>query len=39
MSSETEKPDAKYRHDDDGGPDPEATHGHGRGGLGEEVKR
>ena len=39
MSSETEKPDAKYRHDDDGGPDPEATHGHGRGGMGEEVKR
>ena len=39
MSSETEKPDAKYRHDEDGGPDPEAHHGHGRGGMGEEVKR
>ena len=39
MSSETEKPDAKYRHDEDGGPDPEANEGHGRGGMGQEVKR
>ncbi len=40
MSSDTrEKPDAKYRHDEDGGPDPEEHGGHGRGGMGEEVKR
>ena len=43
MSSDTqesqEKPDAKYRHDEDGGPDPEAHKGHGRGGMGEDVKR
>jgi len=39
MSSDSQKPDAKYRHDEDGGPDPEAHGGHGRGGMGEEVKR
>jgi len=40
MSSDTgESPDAEYRHDDDGGPDPEKHGGHGRGGMGEEVKR
>ncbi|MFT4921300.1 MAG: carbon-monoxide dehydrogenase large subunit [Haloarculaceae archaeon] len=39
MSSETDKPDAKYRQDEDGGPDPEEHGGHGRGGMGEEVKR
>ncbi len=31
--------DAEYRHSEDGGPDPEADHGHGRGGMGEEVRR
>jgi len=39
MSSESQKPDAKYRQDEDGGPDPEEHGGHGRGGMGEEVKR
>jgi carbon-monoxide dehydrogenase large subunit len=40
MSSDTRrKPDEKYREDVDGGPDPEAHGGHGRGGMGEEVKR
>ncbi|MCO8243417.1 MULTISPECIES: aerobic carbon-monoxide dehydrogenase large subunit [unclassified Haladaptatus] len=42
MSSEfdrSEKPDEGYRHDADGGPHPEADHGHGRGGMGQEVKR
>jgi carbon-monoxide dehydrogenase large subunit len=40
MSSDAdESPDAEFRHDDDGGPDPEADHGHGRGGMGEAVKR
>ncbi|MGA9401580.1 YHS domain-containing protein, partial [Haladaptatus sp.] len=42
MSSEfdrSEKPDEGYRHDVDGGPHPEADHGHGRGGMGQEVKR
>jgi carbon-monoxide dehydrogenase large subunit len=40
MSSETtEKPDERYRHDEDGGPNPEKDHGHGRGGMGQEVKR
>lgn len=40
MSSEhQEKPDTKYRHDEDGGPDPEKHGGHGRGGMGEDVKR
>jgi carbon-monoxide dehydrogenase large subunit len=34
-----DSPDAKYREDEDGGPDPEAHGGHGRGGMGEEVKR
>ena len=35
MSSEVER----LRHDEDGGPDPEAHGGHGRGGMGEEVRR
>jgi carbon-monoxide dehydrogenase large subunit len=35
MSSETDE----YRHSDDGGPDSEKYHGHGRGGMGEEVTR
>ncbi|MXR52824.1 carbon-monoxide dehydrogenase large subunit [Halovenus sp. WSH3] len=40
MSSETrDKPDAKYREDEDGGPNPEKDCGHDRGGMGEEVKR
>ncbi|HKJ59491.1 MAG TPA: hypothetical protein VKA37_09685, partial [Halobacteriales archaeon] len=29
----------RLRHDEDGGPDPEADRGHGRGGMGEEVRR
>ena len=29
----------RLRHDEDGGPDPEADQGHGRGGMGEEVRR
>jgi carbon-monoxide dehydrogenase large subunit len=39
MSSDSQKPDAEYREDDDGGPDPEKHGGHGRGGMGEDVKR
>jgi len=39
MSSETEKPDAPYRHAEDGGPQPEEHCGHGRGGMGESVRR
>lgn len=40
MSSESnEKPDAVYRHDEDGGPDPESHGGHGRGGMGQSVTR
>jgi carbon-monoxide dehydrogenase large subunit len=35
----SEKPDNEYRQDADGGPTPEESHGHGRGGMGEEVKR
>ena len=30
---------SEYAESDDGGPDPEAHHGHGRGGMGEEVRR
>jgi carbon-monoxide dehydrogenase large subunit len=43
MSSDTDdtrqKPDEQYRHDVDGGPNPEEHCGHGRGGMGEDVKR
>jgi carbon-monoxide dehydrogenase large subunit len=30
---------SEHREPEDDGPDPEADHGHGRGGMGEEVKR
>jgi carbon-monoxide dehydrogenase large subunit len=40
MSSDRRtKPDEPYREDADGGPDPETHCGHGRGGMGQEVKR
>ncbi|SHH45060.1 aerobic carbon-monoxide dehydrogenase large subunit [Halobaculum gomorrense] len=42
MSSETDdipEAETEYQHDEDGGPDPEKHCGHGRGGMGEGVKR
>ncbi len=42
MSSEHEnvpEADTEYQHPEDDGPDPEKHCGHGRGGMGEEVKR
>ncbi|MFC3477680.1 aerobic carbon-monoxide dehydrogenase large subunit [Halobacterium litoreum] len=40
MSSDrSQKPDERFRFDEDGGPEPEKTCGHDRGGMGEDVRR